>query len=336
MKTILLTLTLLVSLYSTATVKTSIIDGDWSSPETWSPASVPLSEDTVIINTNVYVDDIVGASINTFIINSGFTLEGDNIFGLSGNLFNYGTIDIRILAISGGTLTRNEGTIQGDRLTTGNNLNENIGNIESDSLVVGNTLFQNSGSIDNISVILSGNAENTGLINTTTLITSEELTNNGDITVQDWTHGDGTVTGVTGKFCVSGCFLNAASITGTLDICDESLGGFCDINTGDIAATVTLCEASPCGVLSLPESETVDMFKVYPNPTSNFLNVITPNTIGTVFEVAIYSIDGSLLYEQKNITNGSVEIDVTSVLPGTYICVMSGSNFIDQEIISIR
>ena len=279
-------LLLLIIGNSNASVKTSVVDGNWSNPSTWSPSGVPFSEDTLIINTHVIADVFIDVGINWLIINAGDSLTGDSLFGLHGNLKVDGIINIRDLAVGDGTTTINNGIIKGDNYATGNNTYANNGCIYSDTLATSETNFTNDGIISSVEMATSGGFNNnskivltqsllpSGTFNNNTgggiemnqgftpsgnftnhagaimimgdFTTGSSMTNDGEIICAAWTHGSGTFTGTNGKVCIAGCFLNSASITGTLDVCDASPSTICDMNLGTIAPSVTLCAVSPC------------------------------------------------------------------------------------------
>ena len=63
-----------------AETHTSVINGNWSSPSTWSPSSIPDSTDDIIISTNVIVNN--SYTCNNLKINSGCILTIKNTSGL--------------------------------------------------------------------------------------------------------------------------------------------------------------------------------------------------------------------------------------------------------------
>ncbi len=349
-----------------ASTKTSVIDGNWSNPNTWSPVGVPFAEDTLIINSHVFADIDVDFGANWLIINNNDSLTGDSIFGLHGNLKNDGIINLKVFAVGDGTTTVNNGIIKGDNYATGNTTYDNYGTILSDTLSVSETPFinysilsntnlstsgdfDNRGSIDVSSLftqsgtflnksgafinatgqlIISGNYDNKvgGVMVIGTLTTSNVLTNNGDISCNTWTHGSGTATGSTGKFCVASCFINSASITGTVDICDATPSTFCDINSGSIAGTVTYCTASPCAItVDIAESIKSETIKIYPNPVKNHLNIESKNIIT---KIEIFDISGKLIMEPN--TN-LVSINLSELLSGIYYIRIETENKVTIE-----
>lgn len=175
----------------------------------------------------------------------------------------------------------------------GNPINHNYGAIYSDSLILGDT-FNNYGTIE-VAMFVAGGAtyvNHTGsslsvsldatlgavttnewgaIMDFGSLVTSENMTNNGDVICDNWTHGQGKVSGTTGRFCINNCFSNVSSIVGTVDICDAT-STFCDFNLGTIAGTVTYCAMGACSNLAISESNVERLF-VYPNPVNDELGV---------------------------------------------------------------
>lgn len=340
MKTLLTLLLLVSALYSHATIKETISNGSWFNPSIWSPAGVPLMEDTVVINhaitvTGNYVD--FGAS--WLIVNQTGNITGDTTFALHGNLKLYGQVDMSIFAVGDGDSTLIYGTVLGRKYIPGNPHNFNMsGTISSDSLILGD-LFENYALINVQTLIVggplminrTGGAINTSIMavfggvitnetgaimNHTSLLTSENIINNGDISCIDWTHSQGTASGNTGKFCISNCFINLSDIQGTLDVCDSSPGGFCDMNLGTIAGTVSSCVLSPCSTaIGLQEELTNDAF-IYPNPVKEILYAQA-----TIVEpIKLYGAQGNLLWSMEGQT--AYTIPMSSYASGIYyVCI---------------
>ncbi len=369
--TALFLLLFLVTTYQ-ATVKTSIIDGDWSNPATWNPSGIPFAEDTVIINSHVFADINVDVGINWLIINANDSLTGDSIFGLHGNLKVDGIVNLRVFVVGDGVTTINNGLIKGEIYATGNITYDNMGVIESDSLNTSETPFDNNGLIDNNmlttsgdfnnnnnilvagnfiqsgtfvnttgsfinaiqQLIVSGNFTNQigGVMLTANLTTSNMLINDGDITCDNWTNGGGTATGTTGKFCVAQCFINNASITGTVDVCDATPVFLCDFNLGTIAGTVTFCTVSPCATtVGLAENQSDDDFvSVYPNPSSGIFNIDVKNN---TFSVQVMDVAGKVVLKKNN----AHVIDLTHQNEGIYfLTIISGEKVVNQKVLVSR
>lgn len=310
---------------------------------------VPLMEDTLIIQHTLLVNgNYVDFGADLMIVEAGASIVGDTIFSLHSNLRMYGLRSMKIVAVGDGDSVNVYGTMYGGKFVPGNINNHNYGSILSDSLVAGAN-FDNFNEINSLTVVTGGSyfRNHTGskvhaylqliLGSTTTvneagaifdcgsLVTCENCTNNGDISCTDWTHGSGNTNGM-GRFCISNCFMNVSSISGTLDVCDASPGGFCDFNFGTIAGTVTSCTAGPCSTqLAIDELSKEPL--IYPNPVTDVLHLkeVPDNTA-----FYIYSLDGREML--SGYTQGeSTSIDASSLAKGTYFILLgnegSGTRF---------
>ena len=292
----LFTLCTFLSIYTVAaTVKTTVASGSWFDPSTWNPAGVPLFEDTIVIAHDVTIyGNSVDFGANWLIVNSPASIVSDTIVGFHGNLRLDGLIDARTFAIGDGDSTLIYGTMDGDMFAAGNPININYGIVQCDSLSAGDD-FDNYGFLNlqffvtggpafinhtGSSMAVAGQCTFSADVNNQAgaymvlgdLTTEGLLTNDGDITITNWTHGSGTATGTGGKFCITGCFVNADQISGTIDICDATPGTICDMDFGSIAATVTFCAVGPCSDnVGIDERHMRPM--AFPNPTSGSIMV---------------------------------------------------------------
>lgn len=333
MKLLLSITTCLIMFSSFATVKTTNSNGSWFDPAIWSPFGVPLMEDSVIINHDVTVTgNYVDFGANWLIVNTNASIIGDTIFSLHGNLKLYGSMDLNIIAIGDGDSTLVYGEVYGRKYIPGNPINHNYGAIYSDSLILGE-VFDNYGTID-IAMYVSGGLSFTnhtgsalsvsldatlGSVTTNELgaimefgsfITSANMTNNGDVICDSWSHGQGVVGGSTGRFCINNCFSNFSSIVGTVDICDAT-STFCDLNLGTIAGTVTYCAMGACSNLSIAERSEKSL-SVYPNPVNDELGVNI--LINELFQIT--NLKGEIVLQGKSEANQI--INVVSLSPGMY------------------
>ncbi len=190
---------------SLATTKTSIANGSWNNPAIWSPWGLPLSADTIIVNTNLYYADaqMAGASATYLEITSNgslvsvdgtgsvlFVAEEINIIGtftamnvifpedvkISGNVDIVNEIVIGEACVNSGTINVGQHFIVGSTL-----LNEGTGEINCyDYFTVG------------------GGAINRGAINVIDFATiGETLSNSGTIHVNGYfTVGSTVNTGI--------------------------------------------------------------------------------------------------------------------------------------------
>lgn len=341
---------------SYAAEKTSVVNGNWSDPATWSPVGVPMMEDTVIINTNVTATGIVDVGIDYLIINEGFTLSSDFAFGLHGNLINNGTVGVAEFAIGDGQFSENEGTINATILGTGNSeYFKNNGIINATTMATSEPLLENYGTINvqdlttselvenHFAIFCDNLFTNTAKFNNhtgaalvaTTLITEGDLTNDGDITCTTWTVNEVTVDGTDGKFCVAGCFINSGSIEGSIDICDASPDGICDLNMGTIAGTVTNCVGSPCIDNLSVEDELALSLNVYPNPTNGTL-YIDLSLSENETTIQICSLNGQVIYSTNQHTKSVYAIELSDLSSGVYICKVQNQKMNWQQLIVVN
>jgi len=238
-----------------------------------------------------------------------------------------------------GTFT-NSGTFQaGNFLNTGDFTN--TGEIGCDSM--GNTGVFNSND-GYLAITTFGNTGTFSLANQGFMIVSSNWYNAGDFTIaaglqvfvsEDAYTGD-TLGGtanlfnngamvVTGDFansdnisgsgdiCVGNDSYNIGAVTGTIDFCDNTGGGF-DVNLGTIAGTVTSC-VSGCG---LGIDESVTFFTVYPNPATSQLFIESKTTFD---KAHFYSLAGELV-QVTPISGNSIELD--ALKSGVYFVQLMG------------
>ncbi len=323
---------------SIAADKTTVGDGNWFDPANWSPAGVPLMEDVVIINHDITTGGgYVEFAADWLIVSADASITSDTIFALHGNLRLFGLMDIQILAIGDGDSTNVYGTVTGEKFVPGNPTNINFGSILSDTLICGD-YFENYGLINTddltsggpafenrsgAEITVSGmclfaeyvNNESNASIQAGDLVTEGIVVNDGEIATTNWTHGSGTASGTSGKFCIAACFINADEISGTVDVCDATPAGFCDFNFGTIASSVTLCDASPCGAPAALESISADL-SIYPNPTSNHFSVHNA-PVGSSLQ--LYNLQGESIYSLDVLSTDAILIDVSEFEKGIYL-----------------
>jgi hypothetical protein len=110
--------TLLVCLFihvnAGATTYTSVGNGNWKNPLTWSPIGVPFPTDNVIINHNVMLDTSL-LVLGQITVNANASLIGNNptrdiwMNAANASITNHGDISIRYMLLSAGVLS-NTGT----------------------------------------------------------------------------------------------------------------------------------------------------------------------------------------------------------------------------------
>lgn len=296
-----------------------------------------------------------------------FTIDEGNLD--NGGVFMVG--DLIITNTSGAGLSVNNGDFMtantylfGDLLFD-NNLSMNITNelTIDDSCTLDNanninaTDVINDGTLYNYnSINCSGNFENTGTYfsdgygtfigsdfdndGTSTVQDSMDVGNDfsnfgtfsndtGSVNIQNDFYNEGTVTGSgDGNFLISNNSENDATgtINGDINICDTTLSTqYLDIVAGTIDYnTVTFCGVS---YASLDEMNALNI-SIYPNPSEGTISISgVENGV-----VAIYSMDGRLLYQENY--NQNEQIDLGYFNSGTYILkysntdIHSATNFI--------
>lgn len=338
MKQTLTVLLLLITFSSFATIKTTVANGDWFDANNWNPAGVPLSEDTVIINHIITASDLVDYAANWMIIENNAEIISDTIFSLHGNYKGYGDLTAQYFASGDGDSTLIYGDITGDHFAAGNPVTINYGNVFSDTLSIGSN-FENRGLVEvnmfsasGTTFINKANAamtvvstatfsstnstnESNATIVTGDFVTSADFTNNGDVTCVNWTHGSGTIDGTTGRFCIDQCFVNNSTINGTVDICDASPGGICDIDMGTIAGTVTNCSNGACGNNAGLTPENTVAISVFPNPADDYIQL---DGITRSYQLKLVDLSGRVV-KNEYLTQDNTKISVNDLVSGTYI-----------------
>lgn len=269
-----------------AQTRTSVANGDWFNPATWSPAGVPAFTDQfIIVNTQVTFSQniVLGGSTDLVKINPGAALINTN--GPDTVVIGCGVFRIEGY-LSTGWL---DGAADDSVL--------NIGTINVTQDLEQGGLFVN-GSTGAICVAMQ-------------LVTGEDFVNNGSVGTTDWING-ASVTGNGGRFCISGNFINTDNISGNIDICDSSPGGFGDVNMGTISGSVTSCAAGPCSNCPQPTGiedlilTTFDV-KLTPNPFNDRMAVAIDQVLpGEKFSAELFDLNGRLL--RTEILQGTVQV----------------------------
>lgn len=256
---------LLCSYNLNAITKTSVTNGDWNNPSTWNPAVVPLSEDTVVVIHNLFIDKKTEFGASLCWIKTNGSLTGDSVFAVHGNFLNDGLVDINnVIGIGDGNSMINNGTIHGNIFLPANTNNFNAATINVDTVTF-TEIFTNSGSITVQWMMCGGTFyNNSGASITATDITnSGNLNNNSGATIiaTNIISGDGTfhnytnaAIAVTASLTIAAAFINdgevksfdltqAATISGTN-------GKFCIANffknaQDSLLGSLDICDATP-------------------------------------------------------------------------------------------
>lgn len=236
----LLCLSSLLPFTTFAVTRTSVANGMWSNPSTWSPAGVPGPADDIVINTSVQYNQNISFGQALFHITA------------AGSLIDLGTDTIAF----GGDFFLVEGYVSASLISVGAvDSVVNYGFMDVSEFAQSGTMFNRAGA---------------GICASMQVLTSDDFTNDGSVSTGMWVNG-ATVNGNGGQFCISGNFINTAQISGTIDICDASPGGFGDVNTGTIAGSVTYCQAGPCQLCilsSIDEIHPAAEISIVPHPVN--------------------------------------------------------------------
>lgn len=297
---------LIASTAFSQTTYTSVANGDWFNPSTWSPATVPdYNDPNIIINTDVTFNQtlVIGGGAGYCRINSGASLT--NISGQDSIIFgndyfmNNGYVSCGYFHGENNDSTVNSGnmSITHEFVQSGLTINHSSGNI-----CIGQQL------------IIGQNLENDGSIQTSNLI-------NG-----------GQVSGLTGKFCISNNFINNGFFFGTLDICDATPNGLQDINLGTIAGTVTTCSSGPCnlcspnGITSLTKEEI--SISIVPNPSNGIAQISLGNANHSgISQLYLYDYSGKQVMKET-FTGNSFQLNNTALPSGIYLLRIESDEFV--------
>ncbi|NEN23845.1 T9SS type A sorting domain-containing protein [Cryomorpha ignava] len=312
MKNTILIIACLIPVISMAQIKTSVADGGWSNPQTWSPVGVPASQsDSIIINHEVSVSENLDIETTLWIQEDGFLIAYET-FALHGDLRVDGGIEADRLVVGDGADFSNYGYIEAETFITTNDLNSNFDVISTDSIFITEAFVNSSmGTIDCIELITA----------------SSSIENNGLISTESWIHNE-NITG-TGAICIEDCFLNNGNINGSLDICDQTPAGSggipCDFNLGAIASTVTTCQNTFCGspTAVLEEELTLEV-KVYPNPINKGAALHIEVETNDVFHLTIIDVLGKVVHGEK-LSNGITILETSTFRSGIYFATISNS-----------
>ena len=76
---------------------------------------------------------------------------------------------------------------------------------------------------------------------------------------------------------------------------------------------------------SSPEMAT-NKFYAYPNPASHMLNISGLNTMQSVSQIEILSLEGRLLMQQKPANESAPQVDISALPQGMYLCKITNGN----------
>jgi hypothetical protein len=74
-----------------------------------------------------------------------------------------------------------------------------------------------------------------------------------------------------------------------------------------------------------PELAT-NKFYAYPNPASHVLNISGSNTMRSIGQIEILSVEGRLLMQQKPANTTAPQVDISALPQGMYLCKITNGN----------
>ncbi len=170
---------------------TSVQNGNWMNPLTWSCTCIPLPGFTVTINHAVALDTGWYLPSGGITINAGGSLIENNssrdILVNGGTLTNHGTLDIRYLFVQAGSFS-NSGTLTARSLMSYVNFT-NTGTIQNiDSLYSTGAIINDGSFLDIDSITTGGTFTNNGICTYNQFTNTGEYTNNNTLTFTDLTN----------------------------------------------------------------------------------------------------------------------------------------------------
>ncbi|MEO8759795.1 MAG: T9SS type A sorting domain-containing protein [Bacteroidia bacterium] len=279
-------------------------------------AVTSLANSWVFENQGTFIADSVNNAYN--FENDGST-QINNLINASGAIF---------YMLSGGTI----------------NWIENYGVMEFNSLppfpvngisLVNNGSFYNEGN----SFSLSGDLRNTGrfsnyqgvalpiggnFYNSNPSTHNANFANEGTINIQgSWYNADTVRGSPYGSFSVQDSSVNTGIMQGSFRFCDAtpiSTNEVVDSNTGNISPGITTCSRSSIFQLHNQNPE----IKIYPNPSSEILNIEINSSNMTHQEMKIEDVLGNEILKQSLSTNHS-NINISNLQNGVYIIRVGNS-----------
>lgn len=265
-------------------------------------------------HSSLSLDTALWVGPGSMYMNHGLTQNVDSTY-IQGSFMNEGTYSL------GDFL--NEGMISNTGYLTVDSLYNNEGTINSSAGYISADDFASNGTVTisgSSYMLITNDFLNAGTLNLNAgrdirigsdFLNSSEadtalIVNDGMIEVgNDFSNID-TLRG-SGLFCIANSSTNTGNVLETLDICDNTGTSIFDVNSGNVAATVTNCNAG-CNV-DLEKNTTADI-NIYPNPVSSVLNIEGINE----GQVTITDVMGQTVYS----SSVKSEIDVRNFRTGIY------------------
>lgn len=206
---------------------TSVQNGNWTSPMTWSCSCVPTPGYTVVINHSVTLNTSFAYTSGSITVNSGGALlddvTGRDLWINGGSFSNSGSVDVRFMLVQAGSFT-NSGTITATAIAnyvpfTNAGTFQSIDSMYNASDITNNGSFilidsiTNAGTFTNNGSCIYNQATNTGLYINNSALTFTDITNTGTFNNTD------TIT------CLNSMW-NTGVLTGTLNSYVDVANGF--------------------------------------------------------------------------------------------------------------
>lgn len=197
--------------------------------------------------------------IQGMFMNEGTYRYGD--FLNEGTVSNTGYIVVDSLYNNIGTINSTAGNIQANDIGSNGTIN-----ITGSSYMVISSDFYNAGTLNLAAgrdIYIGSDLLNASEGDTALLVNDGLIEIGNDISNVDTLRGSGL-------FCIANGSSNLGDVKETLDICDNTGVSIFDVNTGNIAATVTNCNSN-CNV-GIDEVTPLQI-NIYPNPVSTVLTI---------------------------------------------------------------
>jgi len=302
----LLPLLFLSHILPAQSVRISNQDGDWFNPGTWTPNGVPINDDTIIVAHQVTFDSllIVTLDVNQLRIQPGASLINQgmdqNMVVQSKTFIQQGQLACRNLTEACSLKSIHSGRTETLSAYFSSYTTYINGDLMMDSLILSETTTLDSGGTILVAIDFISSADLNLMARSIVevgdrFLSGAPLVVDGNVSTVNFTNLE-PLSG-SGQFCIAGNFQNDGNITGTLDICDASPGGWGDFNSGIIASGITFCANGPCELITGIEDEAREQHPptVYPNPVADYFKLDWGINPPPSYTVEIRGLTGKLL-----------------------------------------
>ena len=85
------------------------------------------------------------------------------------------------------------------------------------------------------------------------------------------------------------------------------------------------------------DKETINNFKVYPNPSLDYINIVLDEVTESRKELRIYNVLGEIVKQQKiNNFKNELKVDITKLKPGSYFIELKDDNHIQHQKLTVQ